>query len=207
MKYQKAFTLVELMVTLAIATIIAMMVTPFSDIIRKNRNLTLVQEFATALNLARSEAIKRGRTVTVCKRMTPPDALEEECDADPATTWGNGWIVFVDVDETGGAGLIRNGTNVADSDATAATDDDPVVRVHQSIPDGYTFTAPRTTIGFRSSGVAINGTATWTLCDSSRQQKYAHGVVVSMNGRVRLSEDTNGDGIRESQEDTNLVCP
>ena len=66
MKYQKAFTLVELMVTLAIATIIAMMVTPFSDIIRKNRNLTLVQEFATALNLARSEAIKRGRTVTRC---------------------------------------------------------------------------------------------------------------------------------------------
>lgn len=60
------FTLLELMITLAIMAIMLSWAVPgFQEIIRQNRLTTETNELVTALNLARSEAIKRGRPVTV----------------------------------------------------------------------------------------------------------------------------------------------
>ncbi len=58
------FTLIELMVTLAV---LAIAVPSYTSLITTNRIASGVNELAASLNHARSEAAKRGLRVTVCK--------------------------------------------------------------------------------------------------------------------------------------------
>lgn len=87
--HQKGFTLIELMITLfVLAIILGIAVPSFTDQIRNTRSLTFGEEFATALNYARSEAVKRGRPVTLC----PSNDAQTDCDDD----WTQGWLVVLD---------------------------------------------------------------------------------------------------------------
>ena len=62
----QGFTILELMITLVImAVLLAWGVPSFQEIIRQNRITTETNDFTTMLNLARSEAVKRGMTITV----------------------------------------------------------------------------------------------------------------------------------------------
>src|SRR5690625_7896883 len=57
---QKGFTLIELMVTIAILAIVLAIATPsFNNIILSNRIDSVAQELHGSLQLARSEAVKR----------------------------------------------------------------------------------------------------------------------------------------------------
>lgn len=88
------FTAIELMVTLAIAAILMAIAMPsFSGIIKNQKIQTTVSDFFAAVNLTRSEAIRRGTRV---------DLIPAEGGAD----WGKGWVIFVD----------RNGNRQPDND-------------------------------------------------------------------------------------------
>jgi type IV fimbrial biogenesis protein FimT len=77
--YQQGFTLVELVVTLALAAILTTLAIPsFSEVLRQWRRDSATRELTTSLQLARSESIKSSRQIVVC----------------PSTD--TGWIVFVD---------------------------------------------------------------------------------------------------------------
>jgi len=85
------FTLIELMVTMAMAAILLTVGVPsFQSMIRNNRAATHMNEMISALNLARSEAAKRGGRVSLC-----PSTDQATCTG--GTNWNNGWIVFVDI--------------------------------------------------------------------------------------------------------------
>ncbi|WP_347331150.1 GspH/FimT family pseudopilin [Marinimicrobium locisalis] len=91
------FTLIELMVTLAVlAIILAVAVPSFTSQIRNNRSMALGEEFVTALSVARSEAVKRSGIVSVCAS----NAAQTDC----ANDWANGWLVFIDRDPDGETG-------------------------------------------------------------------------------------------------------
>ena len=63
----KGLTMLELMITLAVATILIASAAPsFRESIQNTRLVTQVNELQTALSLARSEAVKRNENVTVC---------------------------------------------------------------------------------------------------------------------------------------------
>lgn len=80
MRAEKGFTLIELMVVLAVMGIIAGMAFPsLRDLIVNSRITTQTNEFIAALSYARSEAIKRGTDVMVC--------------ADDEANLGNGWFI------------------------------------------------------------------------------------------------------------------
>ncbi len=63
----EGFTLIELMVTLAVAAIMLTIAVPsFQEFIGSNRLTSEANGFLTSLNLARSEAIKGNVRVTLC---------------------------------------------------------------------------------------------------------------------------------------------
>ena len=66
MKVCRGFTLLELMVAIAVLAVLATVGVPsFRDLIQNNRITTQTNELVTALSFARAEAIKRGQTIQV----------------------------------------------------------------------------------------------------------------------------------------------
>ena len=87
-KSTKGFTLIELVITLAVAAVIISVALPgFQRLIQNNRVAAIGDEFTAALTYARMEALKQARRVSIC---ASNDGLV--CTAD----WSEGYIVFVD---------------------------------------------------------------------------------------------------------------
>ena len=85
------FTLIELMVTVAVLAILSSIAIPsMIQLIDKSRVSGTVSEYVAAINLARSEAVRRGGRVTICAAQTPT-----ACKAGGGD-WTAGYIVFAD---------------------------------------------------------------------------------------------------------------
>lgn len=99
----RGMTLVELLVTLAIAAILMTVAAPsFVRMIKSNSMSGTVNTFLADIRYARSEAVRRGGRVIMC-RSDNPESTTPACAAAVATPkgWANGWIVFFDKDGTG----------------------------------------------------------------------------------------------------------
>lgn len=86
MNNQQGFTLIELIVTMAILAILLVVGVPsFRSMIEGNRIAAASNDLVTGLQLARSEAIKRGIPVVLCA-----SSDQATCAATPV--WINGWV-------------------------------------------------------------------------------------------------------------------
>lgn len=122
MKRFLGFTLIELMITLALAAIILSLGIPsFRNVIQNNRAATQSNELVAALGLARSEAVRRGANVRLC-----PSTNQATCTG--GNNWANGWIALVELP----AGQ-------------------PPIRVWRALAGGSTLTGP-TEVSFRPMG-------------------------------------------------------
>ena len=89
MNNQKGFTLIELMVTLTVLGIVLAWAIPsFNTILSNNRLETAAHELHGALQLARSEAVKRREGVRLCALV---DGDMDECATD--ADWSEGWLM------------------------------------------------------------------------------------------------------------------
>ena len=92
MKKNSGFTLLELLITLAIVAILLTVGVPsLRSMMQGNQLVASTNELLSALHVARSEAIKSNSRVTIC----------ESSNGTSCTTtgdWKDGWIVFIDAD-------------------------------------------------------------------------------------------------------------
>ena len=167
MKRVPGFTLIEMMVTIAIMGILlAIGIPSFQQLIVNNRIVTNTNDMIADLAMARSEALKRGGNivVTVC-------ATTDGSSCSGANDWSGGRLVFVDA---GTVGSVDSG--------------DVVLRKSGAI-SGMTVTASGfSTTGFlayRSSGaVTSTQVGTFTVCHSGYLGRV---VTVSPIGRSSLA--------------------
>lgn len=176
-KPRAGFTTIELMVTLAIAAILVTMAVPsLQSVIRNSRLRTHTNELALSLTFARSESVKRGITVTVCKSANATD-----CGGN-TVQWEQGWIVFAD----------SNNDGVVD-------EGEDVLRVAGAVRTGYSLRGNSNlanSLTFRATGVS-NASGTFVLCAQNKKE-WARAVIINLVGRVRVAPDEDHDGIPET---------
>ncbi|MBV8620355.1 MAG: GspH/FimT family pseudopilin [Curvibacter sp.] len=128
----RGFTLLELLVTMAIlAIVLAIGVPSFRYIIYSSRISNEVNALVGSLQYARGEAIKRGQSVAVC-------ASSDGATCSGATSWVNGWLVFVDV----------NGSTTQDTG-------EPVIQVQAAYSGGDSFSTSTTPPNGSNNGMFV----------------------------------------------------
>ncbi len=183
------FTLMELMITLALAAVILSIGAPsFTEFRRNNRLTSVGNDFLGAVQTARSEAIKRQVPVAVCASANPDDAAAT-CSGGAFT----GWIVFADPD------------NNCDRDAGNPALE-PVLRVGDTIDPSLTPASTGSCVSFAATGFSqvIGGgpMATNTLfCDdrgkalqAGTNLSAARGIEVGLTGRSRVTRENEING-------------
>lgn len=174
------FSLIELLLAVAIASILLMMVAPsFSELIQSNRLTGHLNQLLGHIHLARSEAIKTRQWVIVC---ISPDGMT--CSS--TSNWEEGWILFIDTDrdrqrDAGESILVVQ--QALEQDITIRYGAYPYYSRHFVLyyPDGRSL-----------------GNGTFTFCDR-RGQTSARAMVLYKSGRVRSA--------RRMPDGNELSCP
>jgi type IV fimbrial biogenesis protein FimT len=190
---QHGFNLLELMVTVTIAAVVLGIGVPtFTEVLANNRMAGAANDLVTAVHTARTEAVKRRATVTICASSNW-DAANPDCDLGGGTA---GWIVFTDTD----------------GDVSVDAPGDTVVLTHAPLADGLTFdidagASPYMQFGgngFPQTAAAGVPITNIQLCDGRGDRNTGNGIAagrwiaVGVTGRpqlYRLQADVQGNPI------------
>jgi type IV fimbrial biogenesis protein FimT len=190
MKKNSGFTLIELMITLFIVGILlAVGVPSMRTFLQNNQLIATTNELVSAIHIARSEALKLNKKVTICVSADGKSCVSSE-------KWAQGWIVFVDANDD------RVGTGVNCS-AVADVNTDCLLRVHEAVDDPLlsvsgTYDSNAADIEwftFTSRGVpkdrGASQSGVFSICsfDTSNSVINSRAVVLSLSGRVRVSDN------------------
>lgn len=163
----RGYTMVELMITLAVLAILLVMAVPsFTSIINTNRLTGQANELVADLQFARAEAIRRNQRVTFC-----PSTNNTSCAA--AGNWANRIIT-----------------------APTAAGGTEVIRVSAAKPPVQLSGGGTTTIVFRPDGMSRDAAgnllnATLTVCQpTSTPAENIRSVQLAAGARVSITSGT-----------------
>ncbi len=180
--HQAGFSLIELLVTMSILLLLVFVAVPgFSNFSSNSRVDSVQSKFKSALLLARSEAIKQNKVVKLCAKQANAD----QCEIPAATSWANGWLVFIDGSD--------------DNDRLLSATAELLV-VSEAISSSVSFERPtaagvpaRGTLCFSGFGLLCSDkdNASEFVVDSKSESnaKYVRKVNISIVGKVLLSSD------------------
>ncbi len=180
-KNQTGFTLVELLIALAVASILLGVGIPsFSGAVRNSQVSADYSKFTQALYLARSEAVKSNSNVTVCPRQHPE---AKQCGSS-TLDWKHGLLVFVD-------------EKFASGEAAASIDpEDELIYVHDkqsskndivaigSIDGSAATASSRTYIRYDNDGTADWASGSFLMCNDD-EVKLSRVLNIAPTGDVR----------------------
>lgn len=165
------FTLIELIITLALAAILLTLgISGFQQMVQSNRTVTAINGFIGALNLARSEAMKRSIRVTLCKSA-------DRLNCSISGGYEQGWIIFVD----------NNNNATVDHDEAIIQISDPVLPGAGVTLTGNQPVAKYISYSATGNTQLISGAfqaGTVRVCAAGK----GYQVVINPTGRVRTEE-------------------
>ena len=168
MKKNSGFTLLELIVTVAMISIVMAFAVPSMTTFNQNDRLTTnINTLIGHLAYARSEAVKRSQPVSLC--------ISSNSTSCTGSSWSEGWLLYVDTNNDGSL----NGT-------------DEILRVQQQLDGGNTLTPNTITdqVTYDYRGFAdpnTNSTGSFLLCDG-RTGPHGKTITITTTGRVRLED-------------------
>ncbi|MEP2651241.1 MAG: GspH/FimT family pseudopilin [Paraglaciecola sp.] len=180
MKHQKGVTLIEMMIVISIIAIVLLFVAPsMQSIVIKNRIVSEINDTSALIQYARHTAINE-------------QVLTVVCPSDDYATCGDDWndpkIVFID----------------EDGNSTRGNDEVLLVSIEASSETNIA-TASRDIIIFTESGSSIN-IVEYKICHEDGNTAYAHGLTVNRQGRVKMGNDSDSNGINEDSIGNDLSC-
>ncbi|MBU2963981.1 GspH/FimT family pseudopilin [Amphritea atlantica] len=191
---QTGFTLIELMVTIAIASILLMLATAdYGPMLRANQLTSEINQMLGGLSYARTESGKLTTTVTVC-------SSTDGVSCNGGGLWERGWIIF----------------NDQDSDAVLdAGDGDRIQRVFPALTSGETirrtgFSFPEGRLQFNARGELRGSNAqpgSMIICSQTADVAEAKALVINISGSVRKAVDEDDDGVVNQHSGGNVTCP
>jgi type IV fimbrial biogenesis protein FimT len=161
----QGMTLIELMIAILIVAILMSMAVPsFRQFAADSRTTAATSDLVTALNVARSEALRRGTQVVAC-------ASANLAQCSDSTTWSTGWIVF------------------ADEDGDGAVDADELVQTWTSPGGSIAVTSTANRAVYNSMGMATPAQeATFTIKLTGCTGEHAKQTVMSASGSLQTKK-------------------
>ncbi len=180
------FSLIEVLLVLALgATLLLLAVPGMRSVIAVARLDAAIADYSGALALARSEAIRRGMRVSLR-------------NLSGGGNWGSGWQMFVDSDRDGqpdvGETILRR----------QAALNAPLTLYGNANYTNF--------LAFKPDGT-VNQVGTFVICHDGvlveAGQSRSRALIVSWAGRVRLGQDSDGNGIpeKDSGEISSCISP
>lgn len=172
----RGFTLLELLIGLAVAVILATAVIPgMTHLLHEQRANTVLDALTHAMRLARSEAATRKRPVVVCAGEDGTCAGEGE--------WQKGWMVFTDPD---------GDRDCRDDGGGDCADGGKILHRVRALPGGLSLSVTGNPgrygfLVYDPRGFAMGYAATFTLCHETGDTG-ARGFTLNMNGRIEFKD-------------------
>ena len=176
-KYKQGFSLIELMVTIAILAILVAIAAPgMTSLMRANELRGQLSTLKSSLAYARNEAVSRKQQISVCSRKS-----DTECESSGAWT---GWLVFIDLD----------GDGVVDSNDCSDSTKDCVLKVEQGLSGQVELTSGGNNYvaydvdGARATG--SEGALDLSVCDASASTngETFYTLTIGASGSTRSSK-------------------
>ena len=190
MRRSKGFTLIEILLVIVILGILISLSAPsFKRQIQANNMTSSVNSFLADVRFARSEAVRRGGGVVMC-RSDAPELTNAVCGSGSGpggNGWVSGWIVFHDKNGNGN----RNYNADPIVDDTVLRVQSPITSVDSIVESGassstklvFTATGRLQNLGSTTS-MQFGGNGVFTA-DLQRM------VCISLGGRARVAGDGN----------------
>lgn len=183
-RFHSAFTLIELLITLALLFILSGMALPsFKELLDNSKLTTQVDGLVKVINLSRTTAISANRKVTIC-----PTEDSKTCLSD----WSIGYMSFID----------NNGDR-------KLNDNERVLSFYKNHDEKSTLSWKA--FGFRKSlqwletGITNHQNGSFQFCYNNDASK-SRALIITKAGRIRYSKDTDGDDIHENSRGKPLEC-
>jgi type IV fimbrial biogenesis protein FimT len=183
----RGLSLIEVLIVIAIAAILLGIGVPsMQTFVLNNRLASATHEFYTALQLARSEAVRRGEQVTIA-----------HSGASGSGNWGAGWTMFVDTN--------RNAAQDAGEETLRAG---AALEAPLTLYGNANFA---NFIAFDAGGrLSTAGGGAFVICHGTdlaeAGQPRSRALLVNGAGRVRFGLDSNHDGVPEKDSGTVASC-